>query len=252
MHIHLKLPGSYSIIDETILRYNRVMERHFIIYRRKHMTTIIVVVVVALVFFVAVCVAAFMVWKRESEMRTDNIRAIEQNLEKLANEISPDLQGSDGVFGNHQAKGQSISYSESSISEIKPMRPGRKRNYDPFGWVRDDDSINCEEDFPEPEPDDYEVRSPEFKQESPEFEQEQQEAEPEPPETEPEQIEPEPDIERQIDSISLDFIDDLDYQESEENEENEGIVLHRQQMGYDTGRSGKRYTASELETLIRE
>lgn len=217
------------------------------------MTTIIVVVVVALVFFVAVCVAAFMVWKRESEMRTDSIRAIEQNLEKLANEISPDLQESDGVFGNRQAKERSISYSESSISEIKSMRPERKRKYDPFGWVRDDDSINCEEEFIETEPAECEVRYPET-------EPEQQEPEPEQPESEPEQPEfeesaagyIEEDIERQIESISLDFIDDLEDPEAEENGENEETVLHRQQMGYDTGRSGKRYTASELETLIRE
>lgn len=52
------------------------------------MTTIIVVVVVALVFFVAVCVVSFMVWKRESEMRTDSIKAIEENLEKLTQELS--------------------------------------------------------------------------------------------------------------------------------------------------------------------
>ena len=45
------------------------------------MTTIIIIVVVALVFFVTVCVVTFMVWKRETEIRTDSIRAIESNLE---------------------------------------------------------------------------------------------------------------------------------------------------------------------------
>ena len=55
------------------------------------MTTIIVVVVVALVFFVSVCVAAFMVWKRESEMRTDSILAIEHNLEKLGATLTDDI-----------------------------------------------------------------------------------------------------------------------------------------------------------------
>ena len=54
------------------------------------MTTIIVIVVVALVFFVAVCVVSFMIWKRESEMRTDSIRAIEENLEKLTYGLSSD------------------------------------------------------------------------------------------------------------------------------------------------------------------
>jgi len=52
------------------------------------MTTIIVIVVVALVFFVTVCVGAFLVWKRETEMRTDSIRAIEHNLEEMLHELT--------------------------------------------------------------------------------------------------------------------------------------------------------------------
>ena len=47
------------------------------------MTTIIIIVVVALVFFVTVCVVTFMVWKREAEMRTDSIREIKDNLQRL-------------------------------------------------------------------------------------------------------------------------------------------------------------------------
>ena len=52
------------------------------------MTTIIIIVVVALVFFVTVCVVTFMVWKREAEMRTDSIRAIEDNLQRLEEDVS--------------------------------------------------------------------------------------------------------------------------------------------------------------------
>ena len=52
------------------------------------MTTIIIIVVVALVFFVTVCVVTFMVWKREAEIRTDSIRAIESNLERLGDRLS--------------------------------------------------------------------------------------------------------------------------------------------------------------------
>ena len=79
------------------------------------MTTIIVVVVVALVFFVAVCVVAFMIWKREAEMRTDSIRAIEENLERLTQEMSPgqEVQDRQG-FAEKEAD---ISYMESLVAQ---------------------------------------------------------------------------------------------------------------------------------------
>ena len=56
------------------------------------MTTIIIIVVVALVFFVTVCVVTFMVWKREAEMRTDSIRAIEDNLQRLEDRLTVETQ----------------------------------------------------------------------------------------------------------------------------------------------------------------
>ncbi len=102
------------------------------------MTTIIVVVVVALVFFVAVCVVAFMIWKREAEMRTDSIRAIEENLERLTQEMSPEQEMQDRQgFAEREA---GISYMESLIAQSaagrsagrKTRRPGQ----DPFEWVR--------------------------------------------------------------------------------------------------------------------
>ena len=111
------------------------------------MTTIIVVVVVALVFFVAVCVMAFMVWKRESEMRTDSIRAIEENLEKLTSELSAEQQqqaaaNADGheTFSEKGAKRdikKDLAYVESVMAESAAAGAGRGRNWDPFGWVRD-------------------------------------------------------------------------------------------------------------------
>lgn len=52
------------------------------------MTTIITIVVVALVFFVTVCIVTFMVWKREAEMRTDSIKAIEHNVEEMLHELT--------------------------------------------------------------------------------------------------------------------------------------------------------------------
>ena len=102
------------------------------------MTAIIVVVVVALVFFVAVCVVAFMIWKREAEMRTDSIRAIEENLERLTQEMSPEQDAQDRqVFAEKEA---GISYMESLIAQSAAGRPAgrrtRRREQDPFEWVR--------------------------------------------------------------------------------------------------------------------
>lgn len=102
------------------------------------MTAIIVVVVVALVFFVAVCVVAFMIWKREAEMRTDSIRAIEENLERLTQEMSPEQDAQDRqVFAEKEA---GISCMESLIAQSAAGRPAgrrtRRREQDPFEWVR--------------------------------------------------------------------------------------------------------------------
>ena len=55
------------------------------------MTTIGIVIVVALVFFVAICIAAFVIWKRETEMRTDSMKVIGDNLEKLRKLMEKDL-----------------------------------------------------------------------------------------------------------------------------------------------------------------
>lgn len=52
------------------------------------MTTLIVVAIVGLVFFVTICVAGFMIWKRETEIRTDSIGAIERSIGEVVNELS--------------------------------------------------------------------------------------------------------------------------------------------------------------------
>ena len=102
------------------------------------MTTIIVVVVVALVFFVAVCVVAFMIWKREAEMRTDSIRAIEENLERLTQEMSPEQEAQDRQSFAEKEAG--ISYMESLIAQSAAGRSAGRRTrrpgQDPFEWVR--------------------------------------------------------------------------------------------------------------------
>lgn len=76
------------------------------------MTTIIVIVVVALVFFVTVCVVTFMVWKRETEMRTDSIRAIETNLEKLGDRLT----GETGSGAQHRGGGMQEGYADESAA----------------------------------------------------------------------------------------------------------------------------------------
>lgn len=104
------------------------------------MTTIIVVVVVALVFFVAVCVVAFMIWKREAEMRTDSIRAIEENLERLTQEMSPEQERQS--FAEREAD---VSYMDSLIAQSAADRSSgrrtRTRGQDPFEWVRENGEI---------------------------------------------------------------------------------------------------------------
>ena len=53
------------------------------------MTTIITVIaIVALVFFVAISVAVFMIWKQETQMRTDSLRGIEASLNEAIDEFS--------------------------------------------------------------------------------------------------------------------------------------------------------------------
>lgn len=102
------------------------------------MTTIIIIVVVALVFFVSICVVTFMVWKRESEMRTDSIKAIELKLEKLGSKLSEDSR---------------VEEIEHEISELKEPRKRESifghnhshKSIDPFSWMRTEESDSLAE-----------------------------------------------------------------------------------------------------------
>lgn len=91
------------------------------------MTTIIVIVVVALVFFVSICVAAFMVWKRESEIRTDSIRAIELKLERLGADLT---ENTDAGLSKEETQPESFE------REFNQSRVFRQRSRDPFSWMR--------------------------------------------------------------------------------------------------------------------
>ena len=95
------------------------------------MTTIIIVVVVALVFFVALCVVTFMVWKREEEMRTDSLRSIEVNLQELGHRMSGDFSRL------HSRRRQQYDDDYDSIP-YRESRTPRNRTQDPFEWTRAD------------------------------------------------------------------------------------------------------------------
>ena len=104
------------------------------------MTTIIIIVVVALVFFVTVCVVTFMVWKREAEMRTDSIRAIEDNLQRLEDRLTVETQPEE------QTPLQDDLHEEVCRPVLRASDPAvagrsrrsriRSRSRDPFSWVR--------------------------------------------------------------------------------------------------------------------
>lgn len=245
------------------------------------MTTIIVVVVVALVFFVAGCVVTFMVWKRESEMRTDSIKAIEQNLEKLTYGLSSNSQDDDQkIFVNKEKKlglNQEVDVLENTTS-----KPKKNKSNDPFGWVRETNcGIQNNEDAEEHREKAEQINiknKPEIIEPENSFEKKTRfEIEPEnageykahkdiklPPDkvirtTDKEIINNRTDesiinniVENEkydeadiIDEINLDFID----QENIGHNLDKASKVH---ISYDVGRSGKKYTASELETLIKE
>ena len=126
------------------------------------MTTIIIIVVVALVFFVTVCVVTFMVWKREAEMRTDSIRAIEDNLQRLEDRLTVETQTEE------QTPLQDDLYEEVCRPVLRAADPAvagrsrrsRSRSRDPFSWVRSEQEreetsqteAQQPEEWPQPEP----------------------------------------------------------------------------------------------------
>ena len=228
------------------------------------MTTIIIIVVVALVFFVTVCVVTFMVWKREAEMRTDSIREIKDNLQRLED---PAVAGR--------------------------SRRSRSRSRDPFSWVRSEQEREETSQTEAPQPEEW-----------PQPEPLQQTAEmsimPDVSETPP-QIIPEPEFslqERKQEPAAEDVAEPGDWDDAMDfdidlpdgnaaaemaadditsaddiasmeielpdldlftglgtldvNTEETVPADPPKNFGRDTGRSGKKYTAEELEALIKE
>lgn len=100
------------------------------------MTAIIIIVVVALVFFVTVCVVTFMVWKRETEIRTDSIRAIESNLEKLGDRLTGDVGSSGFASENSDFDRETLRGNDMNSRSYQNARR-RTRSRDPFAWIRE-------------------------------------------------------------------------------------------------------------------
>lgn len=264
------------------------------------MTTLIVVAIVGLVFFVTICVAGFMVWKRETEIRTDSIGAIERSIGEVVNELSginseinaetePSVTSSrqpmpmrdeygriyevpyDEYDRNYRAYGQTTRGSES-------RRTNNSRK-EPYEWVRSDERNvgNVSVFRPErsasrrlrwtevsdaggEEPVRQTTRpasrvSGRFRrrkdaEEAPQnidsvYEYDEGNS----PDTADEQ---KPSDEINLSFVDLDSIDSINLDEFEffDSENEEETTEARDD--YSTGRSGKKYTAQELESLIKE
>lgn len=120
------------------------------------MTTIIIIVVVALVFFVTVCVVTFMVWKREAEMRTDSIREIKDNLQRLEDRLTVETQLEEPTplqDDLHDEVCRPVLRAADPAVAGRSRR-SRSRSRDPFSWVRSEqereESSQTEAQQPEP------------------------------------------------------------------------------------------------------
>lgn len=253
------------------------------------MTTIIIIVVVALVFFVTVCVVTFMVWKREAEMRTDSIRAIEDNLQRLEDRLTVETQPEEPTplqDDLHEEVCRPV-LRAADLAVAGRSRRSRSRSRDPFSWVRSEQERE--------ETSQTEAQQPE---EWPQPEPLQQTAEmsimPDVSETPP-QIIPEPELylqERKPEPAAEDVVEPGDWDDAMDfdidlpdgnaaaemaadditsmeielpdldlftglgtldvNTEETVPADPPKNFGRDTGRSGKKYTAEELEALIKE
>ena len=253
------------------------------------MTTIIIIVVVALVFFVTVCVVTFMVWKREAEMRTDSIRAIEDNLQRLEDRLTVETQPEEPTPLQDDLHDEVcrpvLRAADPAVAGTS--RRSRSRSRDPFSWVRSEQERE--------ETSQTEAQQPE---EWPQPEPLQQTAEmsimPDVSETPP-QIIPEPEFslqERKQETAAEDVAEPGDWEDAMDfdidlpdgngaaemaaddiasmeielpdldlftglgtldvDTEEAVPADPPKNFGRDTGRSGKKYTAEELEALIKE
>ena len=251
------------------------------------MTTIQIAVVVALVFFVTVCVVTFMVWKREAEMRTDSIREIKDNLQRLEDRLTVETQPEEPTPLQDDLYDEVCKPVLRAADPAVAGRSRRSRSRDPFSWIRSEQERE--------ETSQTEAQQPE---EWPQPEPLQQTAEmsimPDVSETPP-QIIPEPEFslqERKQETAAEDVAEPGDWDDAMDfdidlpdgnaaaemaaddiasmeielpdldlftglgtldvNTEETVPADPPKNFGRDTGRSGKKYTAEELEALIKE
>lgn len=251
------------------------------------MTTIIIIVVVALVFFVTVCVVTFMVWKREAEMRTDSIREIKDNLQRLEDRLTVETQPEEPTPLQDDLHEEVCRPVLRDADPAVAGRSRRSRSRDPFSWVRSEQEreetsqteAQQPEEWPQPEPlqqtaemsimPDVSETPPQIIPE-PEFSLQERKPEPAAEDVaEPGDWDDAMDFdidlpdgnaaaEMAADNIASMEIElpDLDLFTGlgtlDVNTEETVPADPPKNFGRDTGRSGKKYTAEELEALIKE
>lgn len=257
------------------------------------MTTIIIIVVVALVFFVTVCVVTFMVWKREAEMRTDSIREIKDNLQRLEDRLTVETQPEEPTPLQDDVHEEVCRPVLRAADPAAAGRSRRSRSRDPFSWVRSEQEREETSQTEAQQPEEW--TQPEPLQQTAEMS-----IMPDVSETPP-QIIPEPEFylqERKQDPAAEDVAEPGDWDDAMDfdidlpdgnaaaemaadditsaddiasmeielpdldlftglgtlnvNTEETVPADPPKNFGRDTGRSGKKYTAEELEALIKE
>lgn len=206
------------------------------------MTTVIVVAIVALVFFVTISIVAFMTWKREEEMRTDSLKGIQSSLEEAVYELS---EGSSRKSPRDDSYSRNDSYDESSYepqptylysgSKIKKATNSRKtrRKKDPFSWMRTEES----DDVAMLKPDKNHLRKLRWE------------------EITEEDISPQQEEDIKVQQIELPEIpeeDEMPYKEQQLENFAFDWNSEPRKSAYNVGKSGRKYTAEELEMLIKE
>lgn len=210
------------------------------------MTTIIVVAIVALVFFVTICVVAFMVWKHETEKHTESLRGIEDSLHDVLHELYGGAGNrafiQEDVYGDYEMVRPTYKYGGSKIKKERKL-PEKNKKRDPFKWMH---SENKDDDVIVFKPDERHVstlRWTEITEQDLAVEVDQPNKEALPDENlnnEPDEIEET--REEHVDLSMLDILEDMEFFEE----------LQEKHTDYNVGKSGKKYTAEELEELIKE
>lgn len=216
------------------------------------MTTIIVVAIVALVFFVTVSVVAFMVWKQETKMKTDSLRGIEHSLNEVLNELTAggasDPVGRSCFCEDHYDELQDMyTYIKNGAAKRVDVRNDKDKN-DPFSWVRTEETEDLKVFKPD-EPKAHKLKWIEVTAEDVNGEESDvtcDKAE------KPEEIILNGSGDQEHEEISLSFIDSDEFDSLDIEDLDFFENLEKLPPDYDRGRSGRKYTAEELESLIKE